>query len=189
VAARENQVAPGSTVLTQEVARSYYKVLAYKDEYEVARLYTDTDFLKSVREEFSGDFRMTFHLAPPIIAGTDPNSGRPRKRTFGPWMLTALKLLKRFKGLRGTRLDPFGYSAERRSERGLIGEYEQTVQSILASLDQQSLKPAVKYAAWPNLVRGFGPIKEQSIVDMQAARAKLSEDFSGSPAHMALEAA
>ena len=177
VAARETAIMPGSSALTQAVARSYYKLLAYKDEYEVARLYTDTDFLQSIREEFEGDFRITFHMAPPIFSSIDPNNGRPRKRTFGPWMLSALKILKRFKGLRGTWLDPFGHSAERRVERALIGEYEKTVAQLLEHVAPTSLKAAADLAAWPDMVRGFGPVKEASIDDMRTARTKLYEAF------------
>jgi indolepyruvate ferredoxin oxidoreductase len=170
VAARESEIAPGSTALTEAVARNYYKVLAYKDEYEVARLYTDTDFLRSVRDEFAGDFRITFHLAPPFLPGLDQRTGRPRKRTFGPWMLTAFGLLKRFKFLRGSRFDPFGYSAERRAERTLIAEYEDTVATIIASLARESLEAATVLASWPDLVRGFGPVKEQSIEQARKER-------------------
>ena len=177
VARKETVVSPGTIALTEVIARNYYKLLAYKDEYEVARLYTDTDFLKSVREEFSGDFRMTFHLAPPIVSRIDPNSGRPRKRTFGPWMLNALGVLKRFKGLRGTRFDPFGYSAERQAERELISEYEQSISTILDGVGPESLKSAVAYAAWPDMVRGFGPIKEQSIAEAHLGRVALATSF------------
>ena len=184
VAERETAIMPGSTALTEAVARSYYMLLAYKDEYEVARLYTDTDFLQSIREEFEGDFRITFHMAPPIFSSIDPNNGRPRKRSFGPWMLSALKMLKQFKWLRGTRFDPFGYSAERRAERALIGEYEQTVGQILAHLEPASLKSAVDLAAWPDMVRGFGPVKEASINDMHAARAKLYKMFKNASAQI-----
>jgi hypothetical protein len=108
---------PGSTQLTSMVARYLFKLMAYKDEYEVARLYTGTDFLKRVAAQFEGDYRLSLHLAPPLWAKNDPVTGEPRKRLFGPWMLGAMRVLAKLKGLRGTAFDVFGYSAERRTER------------------------------------------------------------------------
>ena len=106
---REQVVRPGSTALTESVARYLYKLMAYKDEYEVARLYTDGDFLKKLGETFEGDYQLRFHMAPPIFNRGLDAQGRPRKRRFGPWMLAALKVLVRFKGIRGTALDPFNW--------------------------------------------------------------------------------
>ncbi len=109
--------------LTLAVARSLFKLMAYKDEYEVARLYTDGTFARAVASKFKGDFRLKFHLAPPILGRRDEFTGRPRKSVFGPWMMSAFRLLARLKHLRGTRLDVFGYSSERKQERALIAEY------------------------------------------------------------------
>ena len=110
--------------LSKAVARYYFKLLAYKDEYEVARLYSEATFRKRLQEQFEGDYQLQFHLAPSWLSKPDAVTGEPRKRSFGPWMLKAFALLARFKFLRGTALDPFGYSTERRLERELIEEYE-----------------------------------------------------------------
>ena len=118
------------TGLTEAVARSLHKLMAYKDEYEVARLYTDGTFLGQLRQQFEGDYRLEFHLAPPLLADRDPATGHLKKRAYGPWMLKAFALLARLKGLRGTVLDPFGRSADRRRERALIGQYERVVEEF-----------------------------------------------------------
>ena len=118
------------------MARYLFKLMAYKDEYEVARLYTDGAFLKQVETEFDGDnLRFEFHLAPPLLARRDKTTGLPRKMSFGPWMLPAFRLLAKFKGLRGTPFDPFGRSLERRTERKLIGDYEAMLDEVLARSD------------------------------------------------------
>ena len=118
--------APGACALSEAVARYLFKLMAYKDEYEVARLYTDTSFVERVKSTFDGDnLRLEFHLAPPLLARRDKVTGEPKKMSFGPWLLGAFGVLKKFKVLRGTPLDPFGYSAERRTERRLIAEYSQ----------------------------------------------------------------
>src|SRR5262249_3333861 len=124
VSRAEQQHRPGQTALTEAVARNYYKLLAYKDEYEVARLFSDGSFMDQVRAGFEGDYTLPFHMAPPLLSRIDPGSGRPRKRSFGPVMLRLLGILARLKGLRGTPFDMFGYSAERREERRLIADYE-----------------------------------------------------------------
>src|SRR5665213_2698686 len=116
--------APGQCALTEAVARYLFKLMAYKDEYEVARLYTDTSFLDRVKSSFDGDnLRFEFHLAPPMLARRDKLTGEARKMSFGPWMLGAFRVLAKFKFLRGTPLDPFGYSADRKTERRLIAVY------------------------------------------------------------------
>ena len=117
---------PGETALTEAVARYYFKLLAYKDEYEVARLFTSGAFQKQVEASFEGEkLRYTFHLAPPILGRKDKTTGLPKKTSFGPWMMQAFGLLAKLKGLRGTAFDPFGYSTERKTERRLIADYEQ----------------------------------------------------------------
>ncbi len=142
--------------LRDAVARGYHKVLAYKDEYEVARLLLDSR--DKARAEFDGDFRMTFHLAPPILSGKDAE-GRPKKREFGEWSLRLFRLLARMKGLRGTPLDIFGYSAERRMERALIRQYEKDIKRMLDLVKPETMDAAVALAELPLSIRGFGPVK------------------------------
>ena len=129
----------------------------------MARLYTDTDFVASVRAGMDGAVRFRLHLAPPLLARRDPVTGRPRKREFGSWVLGVFRVLRLFRGLRGTPLDPFGYSAERRAERRLIGDYEALVRELLAGLSPPKLLQAVELAVLPDQVRGYGPIKMVAI--------------------------
>ena len=132
VAARERELAPDAKPrLALAVARSLFKLMAYKDEYEVARLYTGDAFRAQLQDQFEGEYSLRFHMAPPIFARKDPRTGVPRKMTLGPRTMTALKLLARFKRVRGTWLDPFGRTAERKMERALIAEYRQTVDQLL----------------------------------------------------------
>ncbi|WP_428099046.1 indolepyruvate ferredoxin oxidoreductase family protein [Candidatus Rariloculus sp.] len=159
----EQSIRPGSTALADAVARNYFKLLAYKDEYEVARLYTRTDFLANMRKEFGSSFKFKFHFSPPLIAGRDPDTGRPRKYRFGGWILPLLKVLAGLKGLRGTKLDIFGYSGERRLERRLIADYEALLEKFVAELDEPRLDLATELAALPHTVRGFGPIKAAAV--------------------------
>ncbi|MEP7068573.1 MAG: indolepyruvate ferredoxin oxidoreductase family protein, partial [Usitatibacter sp.] len=173
VRAAESAKAPGATVLTSVVARYLFKLMAYKDEYEVARLYTDTDFLKRVAGQFEGDYRLKLHLAPPLWAKNDPVTGEPRKREFGAWMLGAMRVLAKLKFLRGTALDVFGYSTERRGERALIAEYERTVAELLEKLDAGRVELAAEIASIPEFVRGYGPVKERHLKDAKAREAQL----------------
>ncbi len=159
----EQRLRPGSSALADAVARSYFKLLAYKDEYEVARLYTQTDFLAGLRKEFGESFRFRFHFSPPLLAGRDPDTGRPRKYAFGGWALVLLKVLARLKGLRGTRVDIFGWTGERRLERRLIADYEALLDKFEAELDERRLDLAAELAALPQSVRGFGPIKAAAV--------------------------
>jgi indolepyruvate ferredoxin oxidoreductase len=168
--------------LALAVARNYFKLLAYKDEYEVARLYTDGEFGRRLAEQFEGDFKLAVHLAPPLLSRLDPDTGRPRKRRFGGWMLNAFRLLARARFLRGTALDPFGHSAERREERRLIGEYEALIATILAGLDRERLADAVALAALPDHIRGFGPVKAAAIAQAREREAALLEAFRRGPA-------
>jgi len=161
-----------STKLAEAVARYYAKLLAYKDEYEVARLYTDGAFRRKIDGMFEGDYRLVFHLAPPLLAKPDPRTGEPAKMTFGPWVLTLFGLLAKFRGLRGTALDIFGRTEERRMERALIEEYEQTVAALLAALTRDNHALAVEIASLPESIRGYGHIKAKSV---EAARRKLAE--------------
>src|SRR4029453_15691312 len=132
VRSAESKAMPGITELSEAVARYYFKLLAIKDEYEVARLYAETDFAKRVAAQFEGDYKLTFHLAPPIFNKPDPVTGAPKKSTYGPWMMKAFGVLAKMRRYRGTALDIFGRTAERKMERALIGEYEAVVAEMLA---------------------------------------------------------
>jgi indolepyruvate ferredoxin oxidoreductase len=184
VKAVEAARAPGHCELTEAVARYLFKLMAYKDEYEVARLYTDGAFLKQVETEFDGDnLRFEFHLAPPLLARRDKTTGLPRKMSFGPWMLPAFRLLAKFKGLRGTPFDPFGRTLERRTERKLIGDYEAMLDEVLAGLTPDNHHVAVALAAIPEKIRGFGHVKQQHLTAAKADEAALFEQFrAGAPA-------
>jgi indolepyruvate ferredoxin oxidoreductase len=159
----------GSSKLAEAVARSYHRLLAYKDEYEVARLHADGALEKKIAGMFEGDYRIAFHLAPPLFARVDPLTGEPRKIRFGAWMLPVFRLLKSLRFLRGTAWDPFGHTAERRMERALIGEYERTVEELLERLSPHNLALALEIAALPEEMRGFGYIKSRNVA---AAREK-----------------
>ena len=173
----EAELVPGSTALTEAVARNLHKLMAYKDEYEVARLYTDTGFLRRIESMFEGDWKLHFHLAPPLIEQADPATGEPRKRAYGQWMLGAFRLLARLKWLRGTRLDIFGYSAERRAERQLIPDYEALIEEVLRGLTPESHATAVELAAIPDRIRGFGPVKERFLAHAKKREGELLEAF------------
>ena len=184
VKAAEAARTPGHCELTEAVARYLFKLMAYKDEYEVARLYTDGAFLKQVETEFDGDnLRFEFHLAPPLLARRDKTTGLPRKMSFGPWILPVFRLLAKFKGLRGTPFDPFGRSLERRTERKLIGDYEAMLDEVLAKLTPDNHPVAVGLAVIPEKIRGFGHVKQQHLTAAKADEAALLEQFrSGAPA-------
>jgi indolepyruvate ferredoxin oxidoreductase len=167
----------GSTRLAEAVARYYAKLLAYKDEYEVARLYANGDFRRKIEAMFEGDYRLVFHLAPPLLARADPVSGEPKKMRFGGWTMTLFGLLARLKGLRGGALDLFGRTEERRTERALIREYEETVQTLLGGLEQGNHALAVSIASLPEEIRGFGHIKMKSIAKARARCDELLERF------------
>jgi len=189
IAAVETARAVGKCGLADAVARYLFKLMAYKDEYEVARLYTDGSFAKQVKTEFDGDnLRFEFHLAPPLLARRDKTTGLPRKMSFGPWLMPAFRLLAKLKVLRGTAFDPFGRSQERRTERGLIGEYEAMLEEVLAGLTPENHHLAVGLAAIPEKIRGFGHVKQRHLVAAKADRAALFEQFrAGAP--MLLKAA
>ena len=167
--------------LTQSVARSLFKLMAYKDEYEVARLYTESDFLKRVADRFEGAYQVNFHLAPPVLGDRDPETGHLRKRSFGPRMLWVFRILARMRGLRGTRFDIFGRSQERRAERQLIGEYQAMVEEILARLSPANHAIAVELAALPLEIRGFGHIKQANIVRVKPKEEALLTRFRSAP--------
>jgi indolepyruvate ferredoxin oxidoreductase len=182
--ATEANKAPGACGLAEAVARYLFKLMAYKDEYEVARLYTDGSFLKQVANELGGDkLRFEFHLAPPLLARRDKETGLPRKISFGPWMMGAFGWLAQLKVLRGTRFDVFGYSRERRTERRLIADYEAMLDEVLAKLTPDNHAVAVALAAVPEKIRGFGHVKARHLEAAKADEAALLEQFrAGKPA-------
>ncbi|MDR3455028.1 MAG: indolepyruvate ferredoxin oxidoreductase family protein [Rhodoferax sp.] len=159
---RQAESALGKTLLAESVARYLFKLMAYKDEYEVARLHTDTAFLAKINGMFEGDFKLNYHLAPPLLAKRN-DKGELQKRPFGPYMLTAFKLLAKLKGLRGTALDIFGRTGERRTERALIGEYRASIEEALKSLTAANHATAVEIARIPEQIRGYGHVKERHL--------------------------
>ena len=172
---------------TRQVALTLAKLMAYKDEYEVARLYSDPAFLQRIREQFSGDFKLSFNLAPPLLPGVDAASGRPKKRHFGPWMLTAFKFLAPLKVLRGTPFDPFGYFAERKMERRLIDDYRALIDGIVERLNARSLDIAIEIAAAASEIAGYGPVKAASVERYQRQLPQLLARFEAPPQHSAAE--
>ena len=177
VRAAEQSVQPGSEALAEAVARNYFRLLAYKDEYEVARLYSDPEFERALAATFEGDWRLRFHLAIPLFSRSDPNTGLPKKFVYGGWMRAAMRLLAKLKFLRGSVLDVFGRTAERRLERALIGEYEQTVETLLAGLRPENLPLAAEIARLPETIRGYGPIKLRNAEAAKAKQAELMERY------------
>ncbi|MCC6656674.1 MAG: 2-oxoacid:acceptor oxidoreductase family protein, partial [Rhodocyclaceae bacterium] len=169
----------GSTRLAETVARNYFKLLAVKDEYEVARLHADPAFHARIAATFEGDYALNFHLAPPLLAKADPITGRPRKRAYGPWMLTVFRLLAKLKFLRGGALDVFGRTAERRLERELIVEYERDIASALSRLAATDLDAVVALAGLPGQIRGFGLIKLRSVEAAREKRKALLAELNG----------
>jgi len=165
-----------SRQLSEAVARYLFKLMAYKDEYEVARLHTDTAFTDRIKAQFEGDYKLTYHLAPPGIAKTN-DKGELVKQPFGPWMFTAFKLLAKFKGLRGTALDPFGKTDERRTERALIGEYRAAIDELLATLNTGNVGLAVQIARLPEDIRGYGHVKERHLAAVRPKWAALMADW------------
>ncbi len=156
--------------LKEAVAKGYHKLLSYKDEYEVARLLLSSR--QKAESEFEGDLKISYNLAPPMLTGTDPN-GRPKKRKFGPGMERWLRLLAKFKGLRGTPLDLFGYTAERKMERALIKQYESDMKEWLPKASPEIMEPLIALAELPLEIRGFGPVKQAN----EAKAAKRREEI------------
>ncbi len=173
----ETTRAKGLSGLAEAVARYYFKLLAYKDEYEVARLYADPAFMDKIKSQFEGDYKLHFHLAPPLLAKRDPATGELRKAEYGTWVFTAFKLLARLRGLRGTAFDVFGYTRERRMERQLIREYEAMVEELIDKLSLDNHALAVKIASIPEDIRGYGHVKDRHLVSAQARQAQLLEAY------------
>ena len=178
----------GGTRLTEAVARYYAKLLAYKDEYEVARLHSDPAFMQKIDGMFEGDYKVVFHMAPPILNRPDPATGEATKSMFGPWMMRALRLLAKLKRVRGTALDVFGRTEERRTERALIDEYAATMEQLLKNLTPAQHALAVEIASVPELIRGYGHVKMRHLAQAQARRAELLAKFNA-PAERSAKAA
>jgi indolepyruvate ferredoxin oxidoreductase len=167
--------------LPRAVAINYAKLLAYKDEYEVARLFTDGKFERQLRDQFEGDFKFSFNLAPPILGGAKDAMGRPQKRAFGAWMLPVFRTLAKFRFLRGTPLDIFGRSPDRKLERDLIAGYEKDVATVLTLLSPVNADVAVELLSLPDRIRGYGPVKEKAVSDAKARYAQLAADLVNPP--------
>lgn len=171
----------GKSSLADAVARSYFKLLAYKDEYEVARLYTNGNFSKKLTAQFDGDIKLSLHLAPPWLAERDFRTGHAKKKEYGPrmaWLIIRVfKVLAKFKKLRGTPFDPFGRSEERRTERRLITGYETLIEEILDHLSQNNFEKACELATVAQSIRGFGHVKEKSIAEAKAKEQLLLRAF------------
>jgi indolepyruvate ferredoxin oxidoreductase len=176
VRAAETAKAPGSNDLSEAVARYFFKLMAYKDEYEVARLYTSGEFRRRLEQQFEGDYKLHFHLAPPLLAKKNAR-GELVKREYGPWVFTAFKLLAKLRGLRGSAFDVFGYTEERRTERALIGEYEKTVSSLLDGLDAGNVELAADIASIPEQIRGYGHVKHANLHAAKAREAELLAEW------------
>ncbi|HZI85005.1 MAG TPA: DUF6537 domain-containing protein, partial [Casimicrobiaceae bacterium] len=173
---RESEVT-ASSKLTEAVARYYAKLLAYKDEYEVARLHTSGALEQKVGGMFEGDYKLVFHLAPPLVNKPDPDTGEPRKSSYGPWMMGAFRVLAKMRRLRGTALDIFGRTAERRMERQLIADYETLIEELLASLGAHNHAIAVEIASIPEQIRGYGHVKDRHLRAAKEKEAKLVAAF------------
>jgi indolepyruvate ferredoxin oxidoreductase len=180
----EGERAPGMTGFAEAVARYLFKVMAYKDEYEVARLYSDGSFARQVRNELAGEhLRLSVHLAPPLLMRRNQATGEPKKMTFGPWIFALFGILARFKFLRGGAFDPFGRTKERKIERQLIADYEAMLAEVTAKLTPHNHALAVGLAAIPEKIRGFGHVKMRHLKAAKADEAALFEQFrAGGPA-------
>ncbi|MCC0053232.1 MAG: indolepyruvate ferredoxin oxidoreductase family protein [Rhodobiaceae bacterium] len=181
VRAAEAAVTPGNTELSEAVARGLFKAMAYKDEYEVARLFTDGSFARQVASQFDGDITMHFHMAPPLLARVDPNTGTPRKMEFGPWMMGALKVLAGLRFLRGGAFDIFGRTEERREERRLIEDYEAMAGELAARLNAGNHGAAVAAASVIRSVRGFGHVKARNLAKARGDWDKAMDAFRAAP--------
>jgi indolepyruvate ferredoxin oxidoreductase len=177
----EARLTPGRNALSWAVAKYLFKLMAYKDEYEVARLYTDGSFRQQLEGAFEGDYRLEFHLAPPLISRLDPATGRPRKLRFGPWIMTGFRLLAKLKRLRGTRFDLFGRSPERKLERQLIADYEALLDELKRRLRPDSYDIATALAELPEQIRGYGPVKLASIEKARQREKELLDMLRGDP--------
>ncbi len=179
----------GGERLVREVATTLATLMAYKDEYEVARLHSNPEFWATINSEFANISKVHFHLAPPLLARREPATGRPKKITVGPWMLKAFGVLRTLRFLRGTPLDVFGYASERRTERRLIEEYKSTIACIILEVTPARLNTAIELARAPREIRGFGPVKARAIADYRELHAQLMRDFEDPRSRQAAEPA
>jgi indolepyruvate ferredoxin oxidoreductase len=177
IAEAERSKAPSRAGLAEAVAKGYFKLLAYKDEYEVARLFTDAAFERALGDQFESRGKLEFHLAPPLLARRDKLTGEPRKMKFGAWMLPAFRLLAKGKALRGTAWDVFGYTHERKLERQMIADYEKLLDEIVAKLSPVTHTHAVALAQLPLDIKGFGHIKERNYKAVKAREAALLNEL------------
>ncbi|MFI0848808.1 indolepyruvate ferredoxin oxidoreductase family protein [Mesorhizobium sp. IMUNJ 23232] len=168
----EAKAVPGSTELTEAIARNLFKLMAIKDEYEVARLYTDGSFQRQLSQEFQSFDRLEFHLAPPILGRRDAD-GKPLKSRFSGWMMKGFKVLAALRGVRGTAFDPFSYADERRMERMLLKRYQEDTDRIMSVLEPRRIEAAVALASLPHLIRGYGHVKQASVAKADAERDRL----------------
>jgi len=163
--------------LSRAAARYLYKMMAIKDEYEVARLYSNGQFSQQIAQMFEGKTELSVHLSPPLFAATDPATGRPRKSAFGSWVWPAFKLLSHLRGLRGTALDIFGLTEERKRERKALVDYRALLSEIAAKLDRENYAVALEMASLPEKIRGFGPVRHASMIEAEAELEKLKARF------------
>jgi indolepyruvate ferredoxin oxidoreductase len=177
VRAAERRIDPASEALTRAALSGFFKLMAYKDEYEVARAYTDPAFRAKLDAQLEGDFKLRVKLAPPIISRRDPVTGHLLKREFGPWIFPLFRLLGSMKWLRGTRFDPFGYSQERRKERSLIPHYGRLLDHVTASLTTANLEVGARIAGLPEMIKGFGHVKAAAIEKAMIEEQKLLKEF------------
>jgi indolepyruvate ferredoxin oxidoreductase len=179
----EQRLSPGASALTEAVAGSLFKLMAYKDEYEVARLYSAPAFRQQIEAQFDGPVRLAFNLAPPFLPGKNNPAGAPVKREFGAWMLPVFRGLAQLKGLRGTLLDPFGHTEERRRERQCLADFEQQLGRLLAEVDLPRLGLLTQWAAAPQQIRGFGHVKRAAMQRCAAQSGQLMAQWRGQSAN------
>ncbi|HWT31368.1 MAG TPA: DUF6537 domain-containing protein, partial [Propylenella sp.] len=177
IARAEQRALPGETELATAAAHALFKLMAIKDEYEVARLYTDGSFERQLAQDFSTWDKLEFHLAPPLLARRDARTGHLKKQSFGPWMMRAFRMLAKLRGLRGTWLDVFGRTAERRWERQLLADYETVLDTIESGLTAANYAAAVALASYPKKIRGFGHVKHAQAKPALAERERLLQAF------------
>jgi indolepyruvate ferredoxin oxidoreductase len=177
VRSAEKAAFPSRTDMTKAVARYYYKLLAIKDEYEVARLHVNSGFLQGIERQFEGNYKLVFNLAPPLLARRNPSTGELEKREFGAWIIPVFKVLASLRALRGTAFDVFGYTQERRIERSLISEYETNVEKVIEQLrvskDVSTHETAVELLSLPEQIRGYGHVRERTIEDAKVREVDL----------------
>jgi indolepyruvate ferredoxin oxidoreductase len=173
----ERNMTPGLDGLSESVARYAFKLMSYKDEYEVARLYSDGTFLRQLTEQFEGNYKIEFSLAPPLFSERDPETGHLKKKTFGAWMMPVFRVLASMRGLRGTAWDIFGKTAERKVERQLIEDYLALMEEVADNLDRENHAAAVELASIPEQIRGFGHVKDRHLMTAKAREAQALTAF------------